>query len=247
MKNPHYRHEALAQGARTVRLRIMQAFGQNLWLEGGAPVIGAGGFRFPTRMAVISLPDGVLVWSPVAWTEALGAEVAVIGPVGHILTPNHLHNLFLREWVAHYPQARIHAPPGLARKLPDLDSSRPLADGPDPEWGGDIDLAILPNRIADEVVLFHRPSGTALFCDLLQGMPPGWFTGWRAVIAKADLMTGDVPRVPRKFRLAMRRKAARPVLERILDWPVERVVMAHGTPVEEGGRDFLRRAFDWML
>ena len=46
------------------------------------------------------------------------------------------------------------------------------------------------NAITTEAVFFHRKSGVALFCDLLQHFPPGWFTGWRAVIAKLDGMTG---------------------------------------------------------
>ena len=33
----------------------------------------------------------------------------------------------------------------------------------------------------------------------------------------------------------------------VLDWPAQRVVMAHGTPVEEDGQAFLRRAFAWLM
>jgi hypothetical protein len=54
--------------------------------------------------------------------------------------------------------------------------------------------------------------------------------------------------VPRKLRLAfVGRRKARAALERILGWPVEKVLMAHGTPVERDVPAFLRRAFGWLV
>jgi hypothetical protein len=32
----------------------------------------------------------------------------------------------------------------------------------------------------------------------------------------------------------------------VLAWPIERVLIAHGTPVEKDGQAFLRHAFSWM-
>ena len=103
------------------------------------------------------------------------------------------------------------------------------------------------NRITTEVVFFHRPSGAVLFTDLIQQFPPGWFRGWRALVARLDLMTQAEPAVPRKFRLAFNdRRAALAALARILDWPAEKVVMAHGAPVQQDGRAFIARAFGWL-
>jgi hypothetical protein len=86
-----------------------------------------------------------------------------------------------------------------------------------------------------------------MFTDLLQQIAAERLSGWRAVVAKLDLMTGPEPSVPRKFRLAfIGRRKARAALERILGWPVEKVLMAHGTPVERDASAFLRRAFAWL-
>jgi hypothetical protein len=53
--------------------------------------------------------------------------------------------------------------------------------------------------------------------------------------------------VPRKFRVAFtNRRAARKSLDYILAWPTEKVLMAHGTPVEKNARAYLRRAFGWL-
>ena len=77
--------------------------------------------------------------------------------------------------------------------------------------------------------------------------PSGWFKGWRALIARLDLMTAAEPTVPRKFRVAFTdRRAARESLRRILAWPTEKVIIAHGPPITDDGQAFLRRAFRWL-
>ena len=49
-------------------------------------------------------------------------------------------------------------------------------------------------------------------------------------------------------RLLVRdRKAFRHSLERILEWPFERVVIAHGEVCEKGGREQLVRGYSWLL
>jgi hypothetical protein len=61
-------------------------------------------------------------------------------------------------------------------------------------------------------------------------------------------MLGPEPSVPRKFRVTFTdRQAARASVERILAWPTEKVLMAHGAPVTTDGRAFLRRAFKWLI
>jgi len=86
-----------------------------------------------------------------------------------------------------------------------------------------------------------------IFTDLLQGFPPGWFKGWRGLVAKMDRLVGSEPQTPQKFRVAFSdRRAAQAALARILDWQCEKVLMAHGTPVTSDGRAYLGRAFRWL-
>jgi hypothetical protein len=200
-------------------------------------------------MAVIRLSDGgLLIWSPVALSEPLRGEVAALGEVRHLVAPNALHDLFLTEWRQAYPSAGLHGAPGLAGRRPDLAFDSELGDRTPAAWQADLDMVLVRgNRITTEAVIFHRPSRSVLFTDLIQQFPPGWFRGWRAVVAKLDLMTQAEPAVPRKFRLAFTdRKAAREALQRILTWPAERVVMAHGRPVEQDGQACIARAFRWL-
>ncbi|MCF4164747.1 DUF4336 domain-containing protein [Zavarzinia compransoris] len=224
-------------------------FGPEIWIAEGAPVVAAAGFHYPTRMTILRLPDGGLfVWSPVDLNGDLRTAVEALGPVRHIVAPNALHHLHLAAWIEAFPSAKVHAAPGLRVKRPDIAFDADLGDAPDPAWGGAVDLvAMRGNRITTEVVFFHGPSRTAIFTDLIQQLPPGWFSGWRAVIARLDLMMEAEPMVPRKFRLAFTdRRAARVALDHILAWPAERVLMAHGTPVTQDGQAFLARAFRWL-
>jgi hypothetical protein len=136
----------------------------------------------------------------------------------------------------------------LREKRKDIVFDVDLGSAPNPDWAGQIDqVLMLGNLITTEVVFFHIKSGTVLFTDLIQQFPVGSFSGWRAVVAKLDLMVGPEPSVPRKFRIAfINRRAARASLERVFAWPAEKVLMAHGTPVEQDARAFLRRAFGWL-
>lgn len=228
---------------------MLKQFGPDIWIADGPVVTAAAGFRYPTRMAVIRLANGDLVlWSPTSLADELRAEVEALGRVRHLVPPNSLHHTFLGDWQRAYPKAIVHAPPGLREKRPDIRFDADFSAGPIAAWAEEIDHAILwGNRITTEVVFFHRRSGTAIFTDLIQHLPRHWFRGWRALVARLDLMTGAEPAVPRKFRLAFTdRQAARDALRPVLAWPAEKVIIAHGPPIAADGQAFLRRAFRWL-
>jgi hypothetical protein len=231
-------------------LAALEEFGPEIWIGNGPTVTAAGGFHYPTRLAVIRLAGGALfIWSPTALTDELRAAVDALGPVRVLIAPNALHHTFLEAWADAYPAARLYAPPGLRQRRRDLDFHADLLDGPPAEWSEDIDQVVVRgNLITTEVVFFHRQSRTVIFTDLIQHFSPSWFTGWRAVVARLDLMTAPEPQVPRKFRNAfVNRRAARAAVRRILAWPADKVLMAHAPPVEAGGQAFIGRAFRWLL
>jgi hypothetical protein len=229
-------------------MSVLEPFGDGIWIVSGGEVTSAG-FCYPTRMAVIRLADGALfVWSPVALNDRLRADVDALGVVRFIVAPNSLHHVFLPEWRRAYPGAALYAPPGLRARRRDIAFDAELDEAPPHEWAGAIDQVVVRgNVITTEVVFFHRASGTALFADLLQNFPPGWFKGWRALIARMDRMLESEPTVPLKFRAAfMDRKAARASLAKIMQWPMSKVLMAHGDPVRADGRAFVKRQFAWL-
>lgn len=226
----------------------LREFAAGLWAADG-PVVSFYGFPYSTRMAVIPLSGGGLfVWSPIALTAPLKSEVDALGRVRCLVSPNRLHHLFLGEWQAAYPQARLYASPGLKKKRADLRFDAELGDNPEPDWAADIDQVAVHGSWMTEVVFFHRASRTVLFTDLVQNFPPDWFKGWRGLIAKFDGIVAPNPGAPREWRASfLNRRAARRALEKILAWPIERVLIAHGEPATENGATFVRRAFAWLL
>lgn len=228
---------------------MLKEFGHDIWIADG-PHATVAAFHYPTRVTVIRLSDGNLfVWSPIELSDKLRATVDAVGEVRHIVAPNSLHHLFLTQWKRAYPAAKLYAPPGLRKKRADIIFDADLGATSNPEWAGQIDQVVMHgNLITTEVVFFHVKSGTVLFTDLLQQLPPKLFSSWRAIVAKLDLVTGPEPSVPRKFRIAFtNRRIARDALKRILAWPAAKVLMAHGTPVEQDAPAFLRRAFGWLI
>lgn len=229
---------------------MLEQFGDEIWIADGAAVKAALGFHYPIRMAVIRLSDGGLfIWSPISLAKELCAEIDRLGRVEHIVAPNSLHHLFISDWKRAYPAAKVYAPPGLRKKRKDVDFDCDFENALIADWRAEVDHVVMEgNLITTEVVFFHVKSGTALFADLLQQLPNNWFSGWRAVVAKLDLMVGAEPTVPRKFRAAfVERRAAQRALKKILSWPTQKVLMAHGQPVSEGGKVFLARAFRWLV
>jgi len=228
---------------------MLKEFGPAIWISDG-PDVSVAGFTYPTRMAVIQFADGGLfLWSPIQPSKDLFAQVNALGPVHHIVAPNALHYLYLSDWQNAYPDARTHAPPGLRKKRSDITFDADLENGPHPDWAGQVDQVLVRgNLITTEVVFFHVASGTVLFTDLLQQLDAQRFSGWRAWIARLDLMVGPKPAVPRKFRTGfVNRSAARTAIRRILSWPCEKVLMAHGTPVTSDAPAYLAQAFRWLL
>lgn len=223
----------------------MTPLADDLWLE-PAPVRFLG-MSLTSTMTVVRLDDGsLLLHSPVAATAERRAAVAALGPVAHLYAPNTFHHLWLGEWAAAFPAARIHAPAGLARKRRDLRIDRVHGGPLDP----DLAAAFAEQRIdgfrLEESVLLHRPSGTLLVADLVHnvGRPRHL---WTQCYTRAMGFHGRVA-LSRMIRWAAfpDRAAARRSLDAVLALPFDRLVVGHGGPLRSGGKEALARAYAWL-
>jgi hypothetical protein len=218
---------------------------KNVWVaEGEARFWGAG---LETRMTVLRLRDGGLfVHSPICLTPELKAALESVGPVRFVVAPNKYHHLFVGDYPAAFPDARLYAAPGLDRKRPDLTFHETLTDRAPAEWAEEIDpLVFWALPIFNEVVFLHRPSRTLVTTDLV--------FNFREIESRllrlAMRLNGAYGRFgpSRLVRLLTRdRASARESIQQILDWEFDRVVMAHGEIVETEGRKALRGAFAWL-
>jgi len=227
---------------------MLEEFGPSLYVTDG-PAVPFFGFPYPTRMAVAGLPDGCAwVWSPVGLTEELAREVEDIGTVRHIVSPNKLHHLFLGEWLDRWPDARLYAPPGLARKKPELRFDSELGDEPDPAWAADIDQVIFRGSfVMEEVMFFHRASRTAIIGDLVQRHPESKMSGWKGRLMRLDGLVGRRGSTPREWRATfLRRNGARAAREKVLGWKAERLLIAHGECSQTEATVILGQALAWI-
>jgi hypothetical protein len=227
---------------------MLEEFAPSVFLAEGSTVPFLS-IPYPTRMAVVRLASGgAWVWSPVALPPGLEAAVSRVGPVRHIVSPNKLHHLFLKEWVARWPEARLHASPGLPRRRPDLEFTSELSDTADPGWAQEIEQVIFRGSFfMEEVVFFHRPSRTALVCDLVQRHDPAGLKGLKSWVMRLDALVGEHGSTPREWRASfLRRGRARAARARLLGWEPERLVIAHGTCAGESATAILERALAWL-
>ncbi len=205
------------------------------------------GLEVGTRMTVVRLPGPkLLLHSPIAAAPDLVRDVKALGPVAYIVAPNRLHHLFVGEWQRTCPDALLYVAPGLDTKRADLAIAGVLGDEPEPDWQSVVDQVLVGGFPFNEVVFFHRPSATLIATDLAfnvgSSSPP--------LTRLAFRLGGTYGRLSPTLleRLLVRDRAAfRHSLERILEWPFDRVVVAHGEVPEKGGREELVRGYSWLL
>jgi len=122
-----------------------------------------------------------------------------------------------------------------------------LGDDPEPAWADTLEQVRLDGiPMTNEVVFFHRPSRSLIASDLAFniGHESPFLTRLAFRMARAF---GRVSPTFLERLLVRDRVAFRDSLKRILEWPFERVVVAHGQVSEHGGREELTRGYGWVL
>jgi hypothetical protein len=201
------------------------------------------GIEVGARATVMETDTGVLLHSPLprrAIEPGLSAVVGVDAP-RWVVAPNRLHHLFVGEWIEAGCEA--WAAPGLPEKRPDLAVHGVLTDAP--PFGPDIGVFPLSCfAFTNEVVFLHRPSRTLVVTDLLFhfGRDAPWLT--RVAMACAGGYPGC--RTTLLERVGFDRPTARREIGALLELDFDRLVMAHGHPIESGGRAALRDAMRWL-
>ena len=224
----------------------MQQLDSDLWVADSSRRFL--GLELGARMTVVRLPGPrLLVHSPIAAAAERVHEVKALGPVAYIVAPNRFHHLFVGAWQQACPEASVFVAPGLDTKRPDLKIAGVLTDEPEPGWAGTVDQVLLRGfPLANEVVFLHRPSATLIATDLAfnvgSSSPPLTRLAFRLGRTYGRLSPTLLERLFVRDRSAFRR-----CLEGILEWPFERVVVAHGRVSEKGGREELARGYSWVL
>lgn len=206
------------------------------------------GLELGVRMTVVRLADGtLLLHSPIRATDDVLASVRALGPVSTIVAPNRFHHLFVGEWQREFPEAALYVAPGIEVKRRDLSVTGLLDDAPIRRLEGTLDQRVLRGIPAtNEVLFFHRESGTLLASDLafnIDGSSPALTRGF----FRMGGCFGRLTPTPLERVLVRDRAAFSESLRAALAWPFERVVVAHGAVAETGGRESLEHGYAWVL
>ncbi len=225
---------------------MLRELAEGLWeLEGDD--IQFIGFPYQLRMTVVRLSDRSLwLHSPVQLTQQRLDAVLALGPIHYLVSPNKLHHLFLADWSKAVPTAKLYGPRDLIEKRGDLPFAAPLDDTPLDAWRATLDQVLVKGSFfMQEAVFLHRSSGTVILGDLIENHDPDHFNRLQRWVAKANHMLGETPI---NYRLSFTdRKVARECFQRILGWPVERVIPMHGKIIEDDAAARLHEVLSWAL
>lgn len=224
---------------------MLERIDDDLWCANAFQPIPGG--VMPARMFVVGLGDGLWIHSPIKLDDALAAEVEALGPVKHLVAPNCFHHLHMGPAIERWPQAKVHAPPGLRAKRPDLRIDVDLRDGDHP-WGEAFEqIEIVGAPALDEFVFLHRRSGTLIVCDLVFNIHenPSFLT--RLILRMVGVWQRLAQsRIWRHY--TKDRRAAAQSCSRVLELEFKRVLASHGRTAEGPEvREQLRAGLSWML
>jgi hypothetical protein len=206
-----------------------------------------GGALLPSRTTIVRLSGGELViLSPPALHGTEGAAaIDSIGVVRYVVAPNTFHYTYVAGFMVCYPDATLLAAPGLPERVPELPPAEELGPGRPEAWSGQLDFAVLgPVRGLSEVVFFHVPSRSLILTDLAFNLTrfdraldrAAWRVG-------AGIPHGFGPGRTSRSLLLRDPVEARRCLCRASEWPIERIVVAHGDVVEHDAKERFSKAF----
>jgi hypothetical protein len=228
---------------------LLENIAEDIWIYEGETV-SFFGLPYSTRMTVIRLADKKLwIHSPEKITHGLKEELAGLGEVAYLVSPNKLHHLYLGEWLKAYPSARNYAAPGLARKRSDITFTKDLTDKPEDEWAGEIKQTIFKGSpLVEEVVFYHVKSSTLILTDLIENFRPESFNWWQRLVAKFTGILAPNGKTPVDWRTSFLfgKDEARESLATLIKWQPKNIVISHGECIYGQGVEFLVKSFSWL-
>jgi hypothetical protein len=223
-------------------------FTTGIWTS--ATPIRFAGVWFPHVMTVVRLSDeSLLLHSPCRPSDELHASIQQLGAVAHVVAPNWFHDLYLFEYRKTYPEATFWGPSKL-RWLKGARLIDRVLDGQTrPPWFDEMPHLSLRGFLTfDECVFFHIPSKTLIVADVLFNLSADralpWLTRTAYKVTGVDSRLVVFP-VLRVFS-PLDRPALKADAARILRWDIERLIVAHGNPIENDAFPQVRKALRWL-
>lgn len=213
------------------------------------------GLSVGTRMTVIRLANRELaVISPIELNDAIALSLNALGTIRHIIAPNLYHYLFAANFKMHYPEATFWAAPGLEAKKPDLAIDRTIQGNANSFWDGleyvlfdgFRTLGLSSFDLVNECVFFHSTSRTLILTDIAFHFDESF----PAIVQLATKVLGGYknlsPSLLEKIATTDKEKVEESV-KKVLGWDFERVIMAHGSIIENNGKQQFKEGYERFL
>lgn len=218
----------------------MQSFGDNLRVL--KYPLNLMGMKMGRNVSVIRLNSGkLIIHSTAPFSKADLEALRQWGTPTWLVEATNFHDTLASKGVAALPDLPYLVPPGFP--LTDKLKGQPL-DPPPAEWGDDVNVIRIGGMPKiNEFAFFHPESKSLIVADLLFNIPDsaGAFThGFLRLISGIKSHPGN----SRMFRFMIKdRDAFEESLQHILELDFERIIVAHGEPIEANAKDTLRQIF----
>ena len=212
----------------------MKTIGENLWLL--TYPLKRLGADLQRHVSVIRLAAGeIVLHSSAPFTPEDIAEISALGQPRWLVEAMLDHDTFADEGHEAFPDAEYLAPPGFEDKV--AFPTRPILPTP-AAWGDELEtLPVAGVPSLEEYLFFHRPSRTLITADLVFNFG---YDGpaWTEFLLKLAIGSEHHPGMSRPFKGAIKDEPAfKASMAQMLAWDFERVIVAHGEPILEGGRE----------
>ena len=233
---------------------MLREIDTNLWVA--EQPLKYFGLEVGTRMTVVRFnSDTLMIISPIHAEETIIYQLNQFGKVAYIVAPNLYHHLFVAQFKQIYPDAELWATSGLEEKFPDLPIDKTFnGEGTFQSLHGIEAVEVIGFNTLDmagysplnEWVFFHLESKTLVITDLAYYFD----SSSSPVMQLATKLFGGYQQLRPSFmeKIATRDKVqVKQSIQKILAWDFERVIMAHGSILEQNAKQQFKQGYEWFL
>jgi hypothetical protein len=180
------------------------------------------------------------VFSAIALNEDEMAKLEAYGGPAFLIVPSDKHRLDAKPWKNRYPAMQVIAPEGARAKVEDVvpvDTVAPQFDDPNVQF-----VAVPGTRGHEAALVVRTPNGTTLVLNDLVGNIRSE-PGSRAWLLQLAGFAGKEAQIPRVVKMVMIKDAGA-LRAQLMQWAeiesLKRILVSHGSPIEENPRQTLR-------
>ncbi|HKA45338.1 MAG TPA: hypothetical protein VKF40_25350 [Burkholderiales bacterium] len=195
----------------------------------------------PRRMTVVRLQDSrMVVFSAIALDEDEMAALEAYGRPAFLVVPSDKHRLDAKIWKDRYPQMVVVAPEGARDRVAEIvsvDTTAPRFDDTNVEF-----VAVPGTRGREAALIVQTSRGTTLVLNDVVGniRDASGLGGW---LLKVAGFAGKEAQIPKVVKMAMI-EDTKALRAQLLQWAgiesLKRILVSHGSPIEDNPRGTLR-------